>query len=321
MSEAEAAIGAVVAELVRERFGSAAEVTRLAPLAGDASTRRYARAWLRGAGAPATLVVMILADRGIAMSSDELAVFKEPLRELPYVNVHRFLAAARRRRPRALRRCLRARAAAARGHRRHAAVGRRAGPAGRPSSRRCSSAPSISCCASRSTARARRDDALHRLPAGLRPRACSTGSSSTSSSTAWSIALPRPAAGRRAATSCASTSAACRRSSTRSRACSTTATSTPGISTSSEGRIRVIDFQDALLAPAPYDLATCSAIATRREVVQPPLERRLLAYYGDGLGGARRRAVDERTACGRSTPPAPCRRRSRSSAASTISIG
>jgi N-acetylmuramate 1-kinase len=78
--------------LIRHRFGSAADLERLAPLAGDASTRRYVRAWLRGAGAPATAVVMILADRGIAMSSDELAVFAQPPAELPYVNVHHFLA-------------------------------------------------------------------------------------------------------------------------------------------------------------------------------------------------------------------------------------
>lgn len=91
MADLDAAIAAAVAELVRERFGAATELARIAPLAGDASTRRYARAWLRGPGAPASTVVMILADRGIAMSSDELAVFAEPLKELPYVNVHRFL--------------------------------------------------------------------------------------------------------------------------------------------------------------------------------------------------------------------------------------
>jgi hypothetical protein len=81
-----------VRALVREGFGAATEVERLVPLAGDASTRRYARTVLSGPGAPATAVVMILADRGIAMSSDELAVFKEAPTELPYVNVHHFLA-------------------------------------------------------------------------------------------------------------------------------------------------------------------------------------------------------------------------------------
>lgn len=91
MVEVDAPIAAAVAELVARRFGAAAAVERIAPLAGDASTRRYARAWLRGPGAPASTVVMILADRGIAMSSDELAVFAAPPDELPYVNVHRFL--------------------------------------------------------------------------------------------------------------------------------------------------------------------------------------------------------------------------------------
>ena len=80
-----------IGEVVRTGMGSRVAVQRVVPLAGDASTRRYVRAWLAGPGAPATAVVMILADRGIAMSSDELAVFTEAPGELPYVNVHRFL--------------------------------------------------------------------------------------------------------------------------------------------------------------------------------------------------------------------------------------
>ena len=79
-------------ELVRSCFGTGVTVRRVAPLAGDASTRRYARLWLDGGGAPKSIVAMILADRGIAMSSDELAVFKETPKELPYLNVHRFLS-------------------------------------------------------------------------------------------------------------------------------------------------------------------------------------------------------------------------------------
>ena len=85
-------LSARIRALLRQRFGSATQLERTAPLAGDASTRRYLRAWLRGPSAPATAVVMLLADRGIAMSSDELAVFAEAPAELPYVNVHRFLA-------------------------------------------------------------------------------------------------------------------------------------------------------------------------------------------------------------------------------------
>jgi aminoglycoside/choline kinase family phosphotransferase len=80
-----------LARLLRTRFGTATEIARVEPLAGDASTRRYVRAALRGSGAPATVVVMLLADRGVAMSSDELAVLTETPPELPYVNVHHFL--------------------------------------------------------------------------------------------------------------------------------------------------------------------------------------------------------------------------------------
>lgn len=87
----ETELSARVDALVKQRFGAASRVDALDPLAGDASTRRYARARLSGPGAPPTAVVMILADRGVAMSSDELAVFDKPPAELPYVNVHNFL--------------------------------------------------------------------------------------------------------------------------------------------------------------------------------------------------------------------------------------
>ena len=82
---------ALLDDLVRRCFGAATRVRRSVPLAGDASTRRYARLWLDGPGAPASIVAMLLADRGIAMSSEELAVFTEPPAELPYLNVHRLL--------------------------------------------------------------------------------------------------------------------------------------------------------------------------------------------------------------------------------------
>lgn len=87
----ESELAARVDALVKRRFGAASAVAALDPLAGDASTRRYARARLSGPGVPPTAVVMILADRGVAMSSDELAVFDKPPTELPYVNVHNFL--------------------------------------------------------------------------------------------------------------------------------------------------------------------------------------------------------------------------------------
>jgi aminoglycoside/choline kinase family phosphotransferase len=79
-------------ELVQQCFGAQTTVRRVVGLAGDASTRRYARLWLDGPGAPATAVAMLLADRGIALSSEELAVLQQPPTELPYLNVHRFLS-------------------------------------------------------------------------------------------------------------------------------------------------------------------------------------------------------------------------------------
>jgi aminoglycoside/choline kinase family phosphotransferase len=78
--------------LVRERFGTRTAVRSVVALAGDASTRRYARLRLEGPGAPPSVVAMLLADRGIALSSEELAVLQQPPAELPYLNVHRFLS-------------------------------------------------------------------------------------------------------------------------------------------------------------------------------------------------------------------------------------
>ncbi|HEX7233516.1 MAG TPA: hypothetical protein VF452_24265, partial [Candidatus Binatia bacterium] len=65
----------------------------VASLAGDASSRRYYRAHLRGAGAPATAIVMELpAGSALPLSSEELAVFAAGPKELPFLNLHRFLS-------------------------------------------------------------------------------------------------------------------------------------------------------------------------------------------------------------------------------------
>ena len=72
-------------------WGKEARVRQVVSLTGDASSRSYARLFLEGAG-PTTMVVMILSGSGLSVSSDELVVFTEPLKELPYMNVHRFLA-------------------------------------------------------------------------------------------------------------------------------------------------------------------------------------------------------------------------------------
>ncbi len=71
-------------------WGKGVQINQVIPLTGDASSRSYARLHLDGPG-PATTVVMILSGSVLPLSSDELAVFSEPLKELPYLNVYRFL--------------------------------------------------------------------------------------------------------------------------------------------------------------------------------------------------------------------------------------
>lgn len=77
-------------EAVALAFGRKTLINARQSLAGDASTRSYERIYLSGPGAPATVVVMWLRDRGLSISSDELAVLPDDLKELPYVNVYRF---------------------------------------------------------------------------------------------------------------------------------------------------------------------------------------------------------------------------------------
>jgi len=79
------------AEQVRACFGDEADLLCLAPLAGDASSRSYHRAMLRGPSCPSSIVVMELAGSPLPLSSEELTIFKEPPKELPFLNLHRFL--------------------------------------------------------------------------------------------------------------------------------------------------------------------------------------------------------------------------------------
>src|SRR2546426_6696152 len=71
-------------------WGQGPRVSQIVPLAGDASSRSYARLHLDGS-VPATAVVMVLAGSALPLSSEELAVFAAPLKELPYLNLYRFL--------------------------------------------------------------------------------------------------------------------------------------------------------------------------------------------------------------------------------------
>ena len=74
-------------------FGAGAALHSLAPLTGDASSRRYYRVFLRAPGAPRSIIAMELpAGAGLPLSSEELTIFKDGPRELPFLNVHRFLS-------------------------------------------------------------------------------------------------------------------------------------------------------------------------------------------------------------------------------------
>ena len=81
----------VLARTVTIAFGDSARVTRAVPLHGDASTRRYVRLHLTGAP-PASAVAMVLGEGRFTASSDELGG-GAATPELPFVNVGRWLAA------------------------------------------------------------------------------------------------------------------------------------------------------------------------------------------------------------------------------------
>ena len=81
----------LVAEKIRAAFGDRTRLFAVTPLAGDASSRRYYRAQLEGTRAPRSVIVMELAGSSLPLSSEELAIFKEPPKELPFLNLHHFL--------------------------------------------------------------------------------------------------------------------------------------------------------------------------------------------------------------------------------------
>ncbi len=82
-----------IAEKIRLVFGADQKLITLTALAGDASSRRYYRAQLSG-GIPASLIVMELpaGSSSLSLSSEELAIFKRAPKELPFLNIHRFLS-------------------------------------------------------------------------------------------------------------------------------------------------------------------------------------------------------------------------------------
>ncbi|HTM10276.1 MAG TPA: phosphotransferase [Verrucomicrobiae bacterium] len=83
-----------LAEEVRRALGPSARIAALSPLAGDASSRLYYRARLENSTGPQSLIVMELAGSSLPLSSEELAIFSEAPKELPFLNVRRFFESA-----------------------------------------------------------------------------------------------------------------------------------------------------------------------------------------------------------------------------------
>lgn len=86
-------LGAFAAEIVAVRW-PAASVVSIDAMRGDASSRAYRRVQIRpgDSKAPASLVAMLLADSAVALSSEELGVFGDDgPTELPFISVARYL--------------------------------------------------------------------------------------------------------------------------------------------------------------------------------------------------------------------------------------
>ena len=87
------ALADVFSRALRASFGSSATLAEVRPLAGDASSRRYFRLAVQaGGGAPPSAIAMVLGPERLPLSSAELTVFATPPTELPFINVGRFLS-------------------------------------------------------------------------------------------------------------------------------------------------------------------------------------------------------------------------------------
>ncbi len=85
---------ALVAETVRSKLPFVAELLTLAPLAGDASNRRYFRVQLAG-GPPGSLVLMQLAEpEAFKQSEEAVSGASVSITELPFINILNHLAKA-----------------------------------------------------------------------------------------------------------------------------------------------------------------------------------------------------------------------------------
>ena len=83
----------LIADKIGAVFGANTAISSLIALAGDASSRRYYRAVIKSPEASKSVIVMELpAGSALPLSSEELAVFKQAPKELPFLNMHRFLS-------------------------------------------------------------------------------------------------------------------------------------------------------------------------------------------------------------------------------------
>jgi N-acetylmuramate 1-kinase len=83
----------IFADKIVAVFGGNTAISSLIPLAGDASSRRYFRAVIKSSEAPKSVIIMELpAGSALPLSSEELAVFKQAPKELPFLNMHRFFS-------------------------------------------------------------------------------------------------------------------------------------------------------------------------------------------------------------------------------------
>lgn len=78
--------------LLRRSAGIAVRSARVDPLAGDASNRTYYRVRLEGGGGPASLILMELAEPEAFKASEEaVSASRQPILELPYINILGYL--------------------------------------------------------------------------------------------------------------------------------------------------------------------------------------------------------------------------------------
>lgn len=256
--------------LIRDAWGRDAAIHEIAPLAGDASSRRYFRVHLAGS-APATAVLMVQSGSGLSISSDELSTLASPPAEMPFLNVQRYLAS----------RGIAVPAVYAASSERGLTLLEDVGDDTLWDVARATHDPSA-------LFRSAIDDliALQRVGAARPdPRCIAFGQRFDARLFLWEFDhfLEYGISGRGFTESDRAT---LRR---RFEELSRELAEEPPVLTHRDyhswnlfvhhGAIRIIDFQDALLAPLPYDLATLLNDRATPTVVTPPLERALLAHF------------------------------------------